>query len=391
MKKKIAFVVQRYGLEVNGGSELSCRLIAEKLKEKYDIDILTTKALDYVTWGNHYEAGIEDINGVTVRRFETEFPRNQKQFSKCTEEIFRKANRTIYDELEWMKAQGPASFTLIDYLKNHNDQYDKVIFFTYLYFTTYFGLQQLPEKSILVPTAHDEPYIYFSLFKPFFHLPRNIVFLTEEEKNFVHRTFHNQYIPNEVAGLGIDVPESYFSEEEFREKFNVHDPFIIYVGRIDESKGCKELFEYFLNYKKQSDNNIKLVLIGKNVMDIPKHSDIIHLGFVSDEEKFGAIAASELLVMPSKYESFSMAVLEGMYLNKPVLVNGDCEVLVGHCNRGNAGLYYTDFDEFHYCLDLIVNNTNIAHALGTNGHQYVINNYSWNKIEELFIKAIESI
>lgn len=390
MKKKIAFVVQRYGLEVNGGSELSCRLIAEQLKDFYDIDVITTKAIDYVTWANHFTEDVEHINGVTVRRFETAFPRNQKEFSKINESLFRKENKSISDELNWMEAQGPASYKLLEYLNKSQDQYEKVVFFTYLYFTTFHGLQQVPEKSILIPTAHDEPYIYFSMFQSMFHLPRHLLFLTEEERDFVHKTFNNQEIPNDVMGLGIDIPENYLSEEEFRSKFNVDGPFMIYVGRIDESKGCKELIDYFLRYKNNNNNNpLKLILIGKSVMEIPKDPSIIPLGFVTEEEKFGAIGSSELLVMPSKYESFSFALLEGMYMKKPVLANGQCNVLVGHCKRGNAGLYYTNYEEFEYCLNLISENKNLSSGLGKNGHRYVANNYQWENIIKKFINAIE--
>lgn len=391
MKKKVAFVVQRYGLEVNGGSELSCRLIAEQLKDHYDIDIITTKAIDYVTWANHYTKDIEQINGITVKRFETEFPRNQREFSKINENLFGKKYRDINDELKWMEAQGPASYKLLEYLKTSHKQYEKIVFFTYLYFTTFHGLQQVPEKSILIPTAHDEPYIYLSMFQSLFNLPKYLLFLTEEEKEFVHKTFKNQHIPNDVVGLGIDIPNDYLSEEQFRRQFNIEEPFIVYVGRIDESKGCKELIEYFLKYKKYNKNNpIKLVMVGKSVMDLPKDSSIISLGFVSEEEKFGAIKSSELLVMPSKFESFSIALLEGMYLEKPVLVNGHCDVLVGHCKRGNAGLYYTNYAEFEYCLNLISGNKSLGSGLGKNGHKYVVDNYQWENIIDKFISAIES-
>lgn len=389
MKKKIALVVQRYGLEVNGGSELSCRLIAERLKEYYDVEVLTTKAIDYVTWENYYSKDKELINGVTVHRFNTDIPRNQKHFEKVNEGLFKNPKRNIYDELEWMKAQGPISFDLLEYLSTNSKRYDKIIFFTYLYFTTYFGLQQVPEKSILIPTAHDEPYIYFSIFKSTFHLPKFLLFLTEEEKAFVHKTFSNYDIPNDVIGLGIDVPENYLSEERFREKFGIHDPYVIYVGRIDESKGCKEMIDYFMKYKKKNKSNLKMVLVGKSVMKIPEDPSIISLGFVSEEEKFGAINSSKMLLMPSKFESFSIALLEAMYLKKPVLVNGQCDVLVGHCTRGNAGLYYMNYKEFEYCLNLLVNENKLSEILGVNGHKYVKKNYSWPTITDKLVQIIE--
>ena len=67
--KRIAFVNQRYGLEVNGGSEYYTRLMAERLAKYYEVDVLTTKAVDYTTWKDWYVRDVETINGVTVRRF----------------------------------------------------------------------------------------------------------------------------------------------------------------------------------------------------------------------------------------------------------------------------------------------------------------------------------
>ncbi|SFS84546.1 glycosyltransferase family 4 protein [Paenibacillus sp. 453mf] len=388
MKKKIAFVVQRYGLEVNGGSELSCRLIAEKLSRIYDVEILTTKALDYTTWENHYQADVEQIHNLTVRRFKTDFPREMKKFNKVNEQVFTKADRNVYDELEWMKAQGPVSFDLINYIKSNHHQYEKVIFFTYLYFTTFWGLQQIPEKSILVPTAHDEPYIYFSIFKPFFHLPQSIIFLTEEEKDFVLKTFHNEHLHSVVAGVGVDVPDKEIDIQDFKDKFNINEDYILYVGRIDESKGCKELFDYYLRYKKTVSKPPKLVLIGKSVIDIPNDPDIIPLGFVTDEEKFAAMKNAEILMMPSKFESLSMVVLESLYYETPVIVNGHCDVLVGHCERGNAGLYYTDYSEFVYCLNMMLENDNLRKKMGLSGKEYVMKHFDWEIILGKFIECV---
>ena len=391
MKKRIAFVVQRYGLEVNGGSELHCRLIAERLTDRYDVDVLTTKAVDYVTWENHYPNDIDQINGVTVRRFATKHPRDLGKFNKYTSFLMAKTDRTIFEEYEWMRLQGPASYALLKYLNDHHESYEAIIFFTYLYFTTYFGLQIAPGRSVFVPTAHDEPPIYLSLFRPLFHLPRFIAYNTQEERNFVHSRFGNQYIPNDVVGIGVNIPDKIPNEQQFRIKFNISDDFVIYVGRIDESKGCKELVEYFMRYKSECPSDLKLVLLGKPVMGIPEHPDIVPLGFVSDEDKFGAMKAAKVLINPSKYESLSMVVLESMYMETPVLVNGQSEVLRGHCDRGNGGLYYSNYDEFKMCLSFLCNQDEVRNKLGIQGKKYIEENYQWMAIIEKFTKAIEMV
>ena len=66
---KLAFIIQRYGTEVLGGSEHLCRLMAERLAAQHEIDVLTTCARDYVTWANEYPEGADRVRGVTVRRF----------------------------------------------------------------------------------------------------------------------------------------------------------------------------------------------------------------------------------------------------------------------------------------------------------------------------------
>ncbi len=289
MKKKILFVVQRYGLEVNGGAELHCRQLAERLKDEYDVSVLTTCAIDYVTWKNEYKEGIEHINGVKVIRKKVDFERNQKKFNKISAKLNNEKDN-INLGIEWQEAQGPHSSELIKYLEDHKDDYDVIIFLTYLYYTTYFGLKVAPEKSILIPTAHDEPPIYYSIFNETFNLPKAILYSTATERDFVNKRFKNDYIESDIVGLGVDINEN-AQDINLEKTFGIKDDYVVYIGRIDESKGCKEMFEYFLEYKKTYGSNLKLVLAGKSAMEIPGNKDIVTLGataaseFLTDEDK----------------------------------------------------------------------------------------------------------
>lgn len=387
--KKILFVVQRYGLEVNGGSEAYCRQIAEKLSSIYDVSVLTTCAEDYVTWENKYQEGIEKINDITVIRKKVVEPRTQKKFSKATDIInFDKEN--LLSGIEWQKAQGPYSLELLNYLSNHKEEYDVIIYMTYLYFTTYLGIQIAPEKSILIPTAHDEPPIYFGIFNSIFHLPRCILYLTNSEKKFVTKKFHNNYVNSDIVGVGIDI-EKDVENINLKDRFHIEDEYLIYLGRIDESKGCKNMIDYFLEYKAKYNNNLKLVLAGKTAMNIPVNNDILNLGFVSEIEKINLLKNSKALILPSEFESLSLSTLEAMYFGIPVLVNGKCDVLKDHAILSKAGLYYMNKLEFIESLAYIDENPEMMKKMGENGVLYVEKNYRWDVVIEKYKNAIEAV
>lgn len=389
MKKKILFVVQRYGLEVNGGSEAYCRQVAEKLSEIYDVSVLTTCAEDYVTWENKYDEGTEIINNVTVIRKKVKKSRNQKEFLKIMEKLNGEKENIELGE-KWEEAQGPYSPDLINFLEKNKNNYECFIFMTYLYYSTYFGIRVAPEKSILIPTAHDEPTIYYKIFEEVFKVPKAILYLTESEKRFVQNKFKNENIYSDVIGVGIDINEN-VSDIDLKERFGIKDNYMVYIGRIDESKGCKEMFEYFLEYKKTYNSNLKLVLAGKSAIEIPKNKDIVTLGFVSEDEKVNLIRKSKLLILPSKFESLSLSTLEAMYLKVPVLLNGKCEVLKQHAILSNGGLYYENKWEFIETLDYLIRNSKIAERMGENGRRYVDEIYRWEVVMKKLVAYIEKI
>lgn len=391
--KKIAFINQRYGLEVNGGSEYYTRLIAEKLNGIYDVEVLTTTAIGYDTWENYYNEGIETIEGVKVRRFKVDRPRDVESFNEMTGQLMANPQRTLEDELKWIDAQGPVSDDLIDYIVSHQQEYDLFVFVTYLYYLTAKGLPKVAEKAVLIPTAHNEPYIFFSAYKDIFVKPKGIIYLTDEEKEFVHETFNNSNIQNIVAATGVDIPDS-ISESHFRKKFRIRNKYIIYVGRIDSTKGCDTLFNYFMVYKhRHPEDKLKLVLMGKKAIDIPNHPDIISLGFVSEEDKYNGLSGAEALILPSEFESLSISVLEAMALKIPVVVNGKCDVLKGHCLKSNGGLYYNDYCEFEGILNWMKANPKGWSIMGDNAKRYIDENYQWKvivgKIVELFNSIID--
>lgn len=389
MKEKIAFVCQRYGLEVNGGAELLCRQLAEKLKGIYDVEVYTTCAMDYVTWDNHYKEGIEMLNGVTVRRYATSVSRNQKQFVHISEKVYTNPNHTDAEELEWIEKQGPVCQKLLNDIANKHKDYKAVLFMTYLYYLSAKGLPMNLPNAILIPTLHDEPPIYLRYYDKVFEAAKGFIWQTPEELEFAERRFPQiKGKPGVIGGAGVDVPDTELPELPDSLK---GQRYIVYAGRIDESKGCKELFEYFERYKQTHRNDVKLVLMGKTVMDIPKSRDVIYLGFATDEMKLSVIRSAIALVLFSKFESLSIVVLESMTMGRPVLVNGQCEVLKGHCIRSNAGLCFEDYPEFAAMLNWLLEHDAEYEVMRENGKRYVEVNYQWNVIIDKISGMIDRV
>lgn len=389
MKEKICFIVQRYGLEVNGGAELHCRQLAEHMLAKYkEVHVLTSKAIDYMTWKDEYKADEEVINGVTVHRFSVSHERKAKEFNAINGRFFA-GDLRVDEERDWIEKQGPALPGLLDYLKENKDNYDAFIFFTYLYYPTVLGVDIVKEKAIVIPTAHDEPFLRMKIFDDVFLKPRSFFFNTEEERVLIHNKYHNEHIPSDLGGVGVEIPEV-IDGERFKEKYNLSD-FIVYVGRIDEGKNCHQLFKYFIEYKKRNNNDVKLVLMGKPVIDIPKHKDIISLGFMDDQDKFDGMAAAKMLILPSEFESLSMVVLEAMSVGTPVIVNGKCPVLKGHCTKSNGAFYYNSYFEFEGEINYLLEHPEVVSVMNDNAKKYVDENYQWDVIVERLFCMIEAI
>jgi glycosyltransferase involved in cell wall biosynthesis len=418
---KIGFVIQRYGAEILGGSEYHCRLIAERLAERHQVEVLTTCARDYLTWKNEYPEAPDRIRGVTVRRFANARTRDLASFNRYSEWLFNNPHSRA-DEMAWLEQQGPWCPALVEYLQKHHASYDALVFFTYLYAPTVLGLQVAPSRSILVPTAHDEPPIHLSIYREVFGLPAAIAYNTEAERRFVTTHFSIRAVAEETVGCGVDLPQPHAYPRHpggpadapdadgaqappdrrparphltargavFRRRHRLHGPFVLYGGRIEKGKGCEELIEYFGSYVGEG-GVASLVLMGVKLMPLPEEPFLKFAGLLSDSERSQALEAATVVVVPSPYESLSLLALEAFSVGTPVLANARSEVLVEHCLSSNAGLFYADRHEFIECLDLLAHNDELRAALGRNGRDYVRRNYRWDailsKYERLFAKV----
>lgn len=414
MREKIAIVVQRYGFEINGGAELHARLLAEKLSNIYDVEVITTCAIENDRWENYYAEGTEVINNIKVRRFKN-LEKDLAKFEQLKENIYnlykynnRKSNllnflylhykkryyKKIFNFNEWLEVQGPFSLDLINFIKEKKGDYKAFIFFTYLYYPTNIGIREVANKSILIPTAHDEYPFYLDGYAQLFSSAKFIMYNTQIEKNLVEKVYPQSKKTNsEIAGIGFD---DYNTTTNELPKYLHQRKYFVYIGRIVEDKGCVMMIEYFNEFKKMHPEyqDIKLVLVGKNSLDkkITQGDDIILTGFVDDSLKNTLLANACALIMPSFYESLSLITLEAMLMKIPVIVNKSCEVLYSHIQKSETGKSFTNNIEFTQALAFYITQPqNSLIVEGNKAKNYVLKNYSWNTIMDKFNTAIKSL
>ena len=386
---KVAVVVQRYGADINGGAELHARYIAEHLARHTEVEVLTTCARDYVTWRNELPAGVEQIGGLTVRRFPVARARDVHDFGRRSTAVFTRTH-SLSDELAWLESEGPTSPALAKHVASAADAYDWFVFFSYRYYHAFHGVRAVASRAVLVPTAERDAAIGLAIFPPIFRGVRALMFNSFEERAMIQHVAGSGDLPGVVVGVGSDIPARP-EAERFRQQFGIAGPFAIYVGRIDENKGCKELFEYFRRYTRTMPGGLQLVLIGKAILPVPADPRIRHLGFLTDTEKFDAMAAADVLIMPSYYESLSMVALEAWGMGKPVLANGRCDVLKGQCLRSNGGLYYESYAEFADALYSITSSVSLSQGLGRSGAAYFERHYAWPVIERKYLDVFSQL
>jgi glycosyltransferase involved in cell wall biosynthesis len=380
---RVLYVVQRYGREVAGGAELACRQIATQLARRgHEVDVLTSCAVSYVNWANHYPPGTEEVDGVNVHRLPVARPRDDRVFGPLNARVVWGYKPVPhYLQREWMRMQGPLVPGLRGWLGERAAAYDVAVFFTYLYYTTWAGLPVAAgaTATVLHPTAHHEPPFYLPLFETTFRHPKAFAFFTEEERHLVLDRFRLR-VPNRAIAIGFDLDVA-GDGDRFRRRYGLgDDPFLLFVGRVDPDKGSDELFDFFVAFKSRNPGPLRLVVVGEPVKALPPHPEVVVTGFVDDQTKHDAYAAALALVQPSYFESFSMVLAEGWVHGLPALVQGHCDVLVGQSRRSGGGIPYQGFGQFEAAVQLLLSDPTLGRQLGERGGRYVHGRYSWDTV-----------
>jgi glycosyltransferase involved in cell wall biosynthesis len=419
---RFAFVTPRYGAEIAHGAEHGCRLLAEHLSERHDVDVFTTCASDPLTWRNEYEEGVDRVRGVLVRRFAVSQPHDRAALRELSARMVGRAHGRA-EEREWVRRLGPVSPALIDHLKRQHRSYDAVVFFSLCHATTVEGVAAVPDRSVLIPWLQLDPVLRFGIWIDVFRAARATGYMSSAEQHLAHAFLPVPAAGDEVVGIGVDVaarqtyprhqqdPADEVSEEGdeaaagdeettpdylasrgvlFRRRHRLYGPFALHGGRLEMDNGSEEMLDYFDSYA-EADGDTALVLMGVKLLSVPDAPYLRLAGVLPERERMPAFEAADVVLAPDSSDLTARVVLESFAVGTPVLATAGNDAAVEHCRRANAGLYYAGRGEFVEALRLLMSDRRLRERLGENGRRYVRQHFRWDAVLGRFERLVSHV
>lgn len=391
----IAFVSPRFaeGSTVGGAETLLRELALRAAASGRKVSFLTTCATNHFSWDNEVPAGRRTVGDMDVLFFPVDENRDVESFLSAQEAICR-GYAVEEDERVWLQ-NGVSSSGLYEHLREHADEYDRIVLGPYLYGLIYEAARISPAKSVLVPCLHDEPFARVTAFGDMFRAVRGFMFNTEQERDLAISLYGLPAESNpeqlvSVVGMGLDTFDC--APDSFRRRHSIPGPYVIYSGRREPLKGTPLLIDYMAAFRRRTGRDIKLVLTGSGPVDLPADLSphVIDLGFVSEKEKHDAMAGALAFCHPSVLESFGIVILEAWLAGTPAIVHAGGTVLRHHCSVANGGLWFRTYPEFEEELLALLKHPELGPKLGEAGRQYVEREYSWERVEERLLTALDA-
>jgi glycosyltransferase involved in cell wall biosynthesis len=386
---KIGLVPARYGDKIVGGAEIVLRHMAFGLQARgWDVEILTTTALDHHSWANELEPGEHVEDGMPVRRFRVVDEQSPER-GDLERRILAGERLTITEQQRWMNG-GMRVPDLYHYLLDHAEDYRALVFTPYPFWVTFAGAQVAPHKSVLWTCLHDEPYAYLDLFQPVFTGSAGLLFQSGPEQDLAERIAPS-LAPHAVVGCGVEIPASY-DPDGFRERYGITGRYLLYAGRREGGKGWDDLLQQLASINERRPLPFTLVTMGAGAVVAPPglEGKVVDVGFLDDRERDNAFAGADAYIQPSRFEAFSRTIMEAWLAGTPVIANAGSDVVAWHCERSGAGLVYDDEYELEQCLAFIADAPEQAAAMAAGGRAYVTENYTWDLVLDRVEQQIEA-
>ena len=377
-----------------GGAELLARGMARELNKRgVETRVFTTCSLSPYDswWKDHYKPSVYEVEGVETRRFAT--GKGRAKYEAVISLIQKGATLTISEEQDFFD-YGINSETLVDALAKYISDEFEIIALPYFHGLTHSVVNKYPGKISLVPCFHNEPQFYWPATEKLLRNAKHIFFNSAEEKQMTIKqygpTVGRKIVESVVAGIGVELAKP--AEEVDSVPFGLPDRYFVYAGRKEVGKNVPLLCRWFSDYASRTAAGTKLVFIGGGDKSlVPSRDCFQDLGVVSEATKQHVISRSLGLINLSQNESFSLVLMEGWLLGVPTIVSAKCDVTRSHVTRSNGGLYVANSEEFARVLKYLEDNTAMRNKLAANGHQYVSQAFSYDRVLEKYLRVFDDV
>ena len=379
-RMRVAFLSPRLAEDgaVGGAETLLFNLATLAAGAGFDVEFLTTCAKNHFTWANELPAGESVRQGIKVRRFPVNHARDGALFLSLQSRISEGAMLSPSEEETWL-ANNVNSDAMMEYAARGG--FDRIVAGPYLFGLALSAARLFPDRTVLVPCLHDEPFARVPSVARMFGAVRGFCFNTESERRLAASLYGEGVAgggrPSEVVGFALDDFES--SARRGRERAGTQSPYLLFCGRREPLKGTPLLVDYWAAFRKSyPDADLKFVFTGFGDIERPEglEGGIIDLGFVSEQDKHDLMAGALAFCHASVNESLGIVLLESWLARRPVLVLSSGKVLTAQTKASGGGLWFANCPEFLEEVELLIERPDLAAALGEAGRKWTLANYS---------------
>lgn len=386
---KLAVVVPRYG--ARGGAESALRATAEQLNARlgWNVEMHVTTATSSATWADDAQPGTTIINGVTVHRHSVTSGRSPAWAE--LNELVKATPRSIDPAIsnQFFVEQGPVSHDLSDAVAATDA--DLIVFAPYLFWTTVGVAPRVLDRALIVPAAHDEPFVRLDQVAEIVSQCRGLIYGCAAERRLLESLHPVSHVPNTVLGWGIEA-EPPAGDIAAASRLGLDDrPYVLCVGRIEHAKGTVGLSRFWRAFVDSHSPEHRLVLLGELNAQITEDDNLRIIDGADDATKWSLLRDADVMVTPSAMESFSLVVLEAWAAGTPVLVNKHCGATFDHASQSHGGLWYGDYPEFAAAMSRLLADRDLRDHLASNGARFGSEHYGWDSVVARFAGLVARV
>jgi len=202
-------------------------------------------------------------------------------------------------------------------------------------------------------------------------------------------------------GINLDILKN--KTKNFKKKYDLNTPYILFIGRFSYIKGIDILLKAIKILKDDNKlQNIKFVIMGVdfgyqrqmykmiNKFDLENH--ILIIKNPSREDVLGGYAESEFLVLPSRWELSPLTPLEGFAFKKSVISTNIHGIPSTIKNDYHGILVESEnFEQLAKCILELLSDKEKLTSFGLAGHKMIVDECNSVKMAGNTLKIYEKI